>query len=109
MSKLPENTSYLIPRLICRNVAGEVEFCRKVLGAAVITERPGPDGALAHALLTLQSQMLMIEAEWPALPSRAPQPDGSSPVVILVYVEEPMTLPWAEPALLLRPSHATYT
>jgi PhnB protein len=32
--------------------------------------------------------MLMIEAEWPSLPSRAPQGDGSSPVVIYVYVED---------------------
>jgi PhnB protein len=30
----------------------------------------------------------MIEAEWPSLPSRAPTPDGSSPVVIFVYVED---------------------
>jgi PhnB protein len=30
--------------------------------------------------------MIMIEAEWPTLPSRAPTPDGSSPVVIYVYV-----------------------
>jgi PhnB protein len=32
--------------------------------------------------------MIMIEAEWPALPSRAPAPDGSSPVVIFVYVPD---------------------
>ena len=30
----------------------------------------------------------MIEAEWPTLASRAPQSDGSSPVVIYVYVED---------------------
>jgi len=32
--------------------------------------------------------MIMIEGEWPTLASRAPQPDGSSPVVIYVYVED---------------------
>ena len=32
--------------------------------------------------------MIMIEAEWPTLPSRAPRPDGSSPVVIYVYVQD---------------------
>jgi PhnB protein len=32
--------------------------------------------------------MVMIEAEWPGLASRAPKPDGSSPVVIYVYVED---------------------
>jgi PhnB protein len=32
--------------------------------------------------------MIMIEAEWPSLPSRAPATDGSSPVVIFVYVPD---------------------
>jgi PhnB protein len=32
--------------------------------------------------------MVMIEKEWPTVASRAPQPDGSSPVVIYVYVED---------------------
>ena len=32
--------------------------------------------------------MVMIEAEWPTLPSRAPTKDGSSPVVIFVYVPD---------------------
>ena len=32
--------------------------------------------------------MIMIEGEWPSLSSRTPQPDGSSPVVIYVYVED---------------------
>jgi PhnB protein len=31
---------------------------------------------------------LMIEAEWPTLTSRAPARDGSSPVVLFVYVED---------------------
>jgi PhnB protein len=30
----------------------------------------------------------MIEGEWPSLPSRAPTSDGSSPVVIFVYVAD---------------------
>jgi PhnB protein len=43
---------------------------------------------VAHALLTIGPAMIMIEAEWPTLTSRAPTPDGSSPVVIFVYVED---------------------
>ena len=31
--------------------------------------------------------MVMIETEWQTLPSRAPTPDGRSPVVLFVYVE----------------------
>lgn len=85
---IPDNSSLVIPRLICRDPASAIEFCVAVLGAVELGRRPGPDGAVAHALLTIGPAMLMIEAEWPTLPSRAPVPDGSSPVVIFVYVED---------------------
>jgi PhnB protein len=48
----------------------------------------GLDNMMVHALLTIGNEMIMIEGEWPSLPSRAPEPDGSSPVVIFVYVED---------------------
>ena len=85
---LPENTSIVIPRLICASPAAEVEFCHRALDAVSLNERPGPDGTLAHALLQIGPAMIMIEAEWPTLPSRAPAKDGSSPVVIFVYVTD---------------------
>jgi PhnB protein len=85
---LPENTSIVIPRLFCASPPAEIEFCRRVLGAVSLNERPGPDGTVAHALLQIGPAMIMIEAEWPNLPSRAPAKDGSSPVVIFVYVTD---------------------
>jgi PhnB protein len=33
-------------------------------------------------------EMILIEAEWPSLPSRAPTMDATSPVVIFVYVPD---------------------
>ena len=85
---LPENTSIIIPRLVCRDPASEREFCVRAFEAAVLNERPGPDGALAHALLKIGPEMIMIEAESPILPSRAPAMDATSPVVIFVYVPD---------------------
>lgn len=85
---LPEGASVIIPRLFCRDVAAEIEFCKNTFGAVERVRRPGPDGKAAHAMLTIGPAMIMIEAEWPELPSRAPQPDASSPVVIFVYVED---------------------
>lgn len=32
--------------------------------------------------------MIMIESEWPEVANRAPSPDGSSPVVLYLYVED---------------------
>jgi PhnB protein len=66
---VPEGASAVIPRLVCRDVEGQIEFC-------------------SHAMLKFGPAMLMLEAERPTLPSRAPNPDGSSPVVIYLYVED---------------------
>jgi PhnB protein len=87
-SKLPQNTSIIIPRLVCRDPAQEVDFCVGVFEAVELNKRPGPDGTLAHALLKIGPEMIMIEAEWPSLPSRAPAMDATSPVVIFVYVPD---------------------
>lgn len=85
---VPDNSSAVIPRLVCRDPAAAIEFCANTFNAQVLNRRPGPDGTVAHALLTIGPGMIMIEAEWPTLTSRAPAPDGSSPVVIFVYVED---------------------
>jgi PhnB protein len=87
-NRLPENTSIIIPRLVCRDAAGEMEFCRQTFEAEELNRRPGPDGTVAHGLLRIGGEMIMIEGEWPTLPSRAPAPDGASPVVIFVYVPD---------------------
>src|SRR5688500_1344900 len=83
---LPENTSIIIPRLVCRDPAAEVDFCVRAFEAVELNKRPGPDGRLAHALLKIGPEMIMIESEWPTLPSRAPAMDGTSPVVVFIYV-----------------------
>jgi PhnB protein len=88
MKGIPDNSSVVIPRLVCRDVAAAIDFCTSTFGVVDPGGRPGPDGKIAHALLTIGPAMIMIEAEWPNLPSRAPTPDGSSPVVIFVYVED---------------------
>jgi PhnB protein len=87
-SGVPTGAPAIIPRLICRDIDAQIDFCRETFGAAEGVRRPGPDGRTAHAMLLFGPSMLMLDAEWPTLPSRAPQPDGSSPVVIYVYVED---------------------
>ena len=88
VKSIPDNSSVMIPMLVCRDVPAAVDFCKTTFGAMELGNRPGPDGTVVHALLTIGGAMVIIEAEWPTLASRAPQPDGSSPVVIFVYVED---------------------
>src|SRR5215216_174531 len=85
---VPDNSSVVIPRLVCRDPASAIDFCAGTFDAVELNRRPGPDGRVAHALMTIGPAMIMIEAEWPTLPSRAPIADGTSPVVIFVYVED---------------------
>ena len=72
--------------LVCLGVSAEIAFLKTTFGADELGNRPGPDGTTAHALMTINGSMIIIEAEWPTLASRAPSPNGSSPVVIFVYV-----------------------
>src|SRR5687767_11724263 len=85
---IPDGVSPVLPMLVCQDVSGEIEFCKTIFNALEIVQRPGPDGKAAHAALTINGAMIMIEREWPTLLSRSPQTDGSSPVIIYVYVED---------------------
>lgn len=85
---VPENSSPIIPRLFCSDPDSAVDYYVEVLGAEDLGRRPGPDGRTAHALLLLSGGMIMVEAEWPGVPCRAPSPDGSPSVVVFVYVND---------------------
>ena len=85
---IPDDMSAVIPRLFCRDPLVELEFCEKAFGAEEQVRRPGPDGGISHALITINGAMIMIESEWPNFANRAPGMDASSPVAVFVYVED---------------------
>jgi PhnB protein len=85
---IPDDSSVLIPRLVCRDPTTAITFCARTFDAVELGRRPAADGTVAHALMKIGPAMIMIEAEWPTLTSRAPKSDGSSPVVLFVYVED---------------------
>ena len=85
---IPDGVPVVMPMLVCRDAAAEIDFCKTTFDAVELVRRPGPDGNVAHAALTIGGAMIMIEGEWPGFASRAPQPDASSPVVIYVYVTD---------------------
>jgi PhnB protein len=85
---IPDTSPRVIPMLVCRDPEAEIGFCEKVLNAEVGVRRSGPDGHTIHAALALGEARVIIQAEFPQLASKAPQTDGTSPVVIFVYVED---------------------
>lgn len=85
---VPADSSVVIPRLFCRDPDAALEFYAATFEAVELRRRPGPDGTVAHGLMTIGPAMIMIEREWPGLPGRAPTMDAASPVVIFVYVPD---------------------
>jgi PhnB protein len=85
---IPEGASVIIPRLVCRDLVAAINFCATTFNAIEHGRRTDQDGTVVHALMMIGPAMIMFESEWPTMTSRAPKPDGSSPVVIYVYVED---------------------
>jgi PhnB protein len=74
--------------LVCRDAASEIEFLKAAFGAVELSRRSAPDGSVLHATLGIGELLLMLHGETERLASRAPQPDGSSPVVVYLYLED---------------------
>jgi PhnB protein len=81
------STALVIPMLICLDAASEIEFCRLAFDAQELSRRSGKDGTVVHATLQVGRTMFMVHGEYPHLESRAPKRDGSSSVVIYIYVD----------------------
>jgi PhnB protein len=78
----------VIPMLVCRDAAAEIDFCKAAFAAVELSRRSAQDGTVVHATLAIGESLLFVHDESPHLASRAPQPDGSSSVVIYIYLED---------------------
>jgi PhnB protein len=78
----------VIPMLVCADAAAEIEFCKAAFGAAELSRRSNEDGSVTHATLRIGELLIMVHGETAHLASRAPLADGSSPVVIYLYLED---------------------
>lgn len=74
--------------LVCSNASDEIKFCQRAFGAVELSRRKAKDGSVIHATIKINESLIMIHNESSHLASRAPQPDGSSSVVIYLYGEE---------------------
>jgi PhnB protein len=55
---IPDNSSVVMPMLVCRDVAAAIDFCKTAFNAVELGRRPGPDGTIAHALLTMDEAVI---------------------------------------------------
>jgi PhnB protein len=89
VKSIPEGVQAVFPMLVCRNPEAEMNFCVAAFGAVEQVRRSGPDGSPIHIAMRINDAFLVVQSEFPdVVASRAPSADGSSPVVIFVYVAD---------------------
>lgn len=89
VDSVPKGVQAVFPMLVCRNPEAEMDFCAAAFGAVEQVRRPGADGSAIHIAMRINEAFVVIQAEsLDVVASRAPNPDGSSPVVIFVYVAD---------------------
>lgn len=85
---MPAFVRAIVPMLVCADAAAEIDFCKAAFGAVELSRRSDDDGRVTHATLGIGELLIMVHGETPHLTSRAPLTDGSSPVVIYLYLED---------------------
>lgn len=89
VKSVPEGVQAVFPMLVCQSPEGEMNFCAATFGAVEQVRRPGPDGSPIHIAMRINDAFLVVQSEFPGVvASRAPVADGSSPVVVFVYVAD---------------------
>jgi PhnB protein len=78
----------IVPMLICADGAAEIEFCKQAFGAIELSRRVGHAGEVVHATLKITDDLFMVHGQYPHLKSIAPGSDGSSSVVIYLYIDD---------------------
>jgi PhnB protein len=85
---VPDGVQAVFPMLVCQNPEAEMTFCAAVFRAVEQVRRPGPDRSAIHIAMRINEAFLVVQSEFPDVASRAPNPDGSSPVVLFVYAAD---------------------
>ncbi len=85
---MPKYVHIVVPMLVCADAAAEIEFCKAAFGAVELSRRSAEGGSVTHATMGIGELLIMVHGETPHLASRAPLGDGSSPVVIYLYLED---------------------
>lgn len=89
VKSIPAGVQAVFPMLVCESPDAEMSFCASAFGAVEQVRRPGPDGSAIHIAMRINEAFLVVQSEFPdVVASRVPRPDGSSPVVIFVYVAD---------------------
>ncbi len=84
----PDGYNSITPYLVIKGAAQAIEYYKKVFGATEVMRMGDPSGRIGHAELKIGDSHIMLADEFPEMNYRGPVSDGSSPVSLLLYVED---------------------
>ena len=84
----PGDGHEVVPHLVCAGAANAIAFYTKAFGATEMIRLPTPDGALYHASVAINGQMVMLVDEFPAQDCLGPKSLGGTPVTIHLSVTD---------------------
>jgi len=85
---IPKGYNSITPYLIIKGAAEAIEYYKNVFGATEVMRMAQPDGRIGHAELKVGNSHIMLADEFPEMEHRGPLSLGSSPVSMLIYVED---------------------
>ncbi len=85
---IPKGYNSVTPYLVIKGAADAIEYYKKIFGATELFRMPDPSGRIGHAELMIGDSHIMLADEFPEMNYRGPAADSSSPVSLLLYVED---------------------
>jgi PhnB protein len=83
---IPDGYHSVTPYLTIDGAAQAIEFYKKAFGAVELFRMAMPDGKIGHAEIRIGNSPIMLGEQCAEMGTRAPQ--GSTPVGMLIYVED---------------------
>ncbi len=85
---LPPNYHSLTPNLVCKNASAAIEFYKKVFGATVLANMPGPNNTVMHAELKIGDSIFFVADSMNPSGAATAGPGQSLPCYVHIYVPD---------------------
>ena len=85
---IPEGYHSVTPYLIVNDGAAAIEYYKQAFGATELFRMEAPGGKIGHAEIKIGDSPIMLGDEFPEMGYRSAKTIGSTPVSLMIYVED---------------------
>lgn len=85
---IPEGYHSVTPYLIVNDGAKAIDFYKQAFGATELFRMDAPGGKIGHAEIKIGDSPIMLADEFPEMGYRSAKSIGSTPVSLMIYVED---------------------